>query len=382
MERPRWEGIHERGLRDVQPQYDGQGRLHRSSKDGLRHLAVVWDFDPAQPRIDPLQSDRWLYGPTEDHDRAAAELAARGNPWNLPFNLKIGTTSGSFDNAGVKTQAGLDISQQTAVASASVYYHRYGAWSEPPNLFNPYWHATLVSGVINGSAAGGGDPKRGGTDYGTAVKSSAFATSMYNEFGAGGVQGMAMRGQATVEAAIAMVVFVAMLLGGLHFGELAIQSIKVSQAQATAMWDATGYPTANFAPPNTNANYFAPRNTAIGSISKTVALRTCCPSRALPWPWPAFRTQAWAFSALAQSSRRSSAATVRWECRLGLSAVLSGWRDLQRLRLRTREKWGGSCANAQTWMALGDWGLTVGMEGAECGVSTAAAPAPIKRFSP
>ncbi len=31
-----------------------------------------------------------------------------------------------------------------AIARAQVYYHRPGAWREPPNLFNPYWGARLA----------------------------------------------------------------------------------------------------------------------------------------------------------------------------------------------------------------------------------------------
>jgi hypothetical protein len=30
------------------------------------------------------------------------------------------------------------------LARAQVYYHRPGAWHEPPNFFNPYWGARLA----------------------------------------------------------------------------------------------------------------------------------------------------------------------------------------------------------------------------------------------
>jgi hypothetical protein len=30
------------------------------------------------------------------------------------------------------------------LARAQVYYHRPGAWQEPPNLFNPFWAARLA----------------------------------------------------------------------------------------------------------------------------------------------------------------------------------------------------------------------------------------------
>ena len=30
------------------------------------------------------------------------------------------------------------------LSRAQVYYHRPGAWAEPPNFFNPYWGARLA----------------------------------------------------------------------------------------------------------------------------------------------------------------------------------------------------------------------------------------------
>lgn len=47
------------------------------------------------------------------------------------------------------------------------------------------------------------------------------------------------RGQATVELAIGSVVFVVVLLVGIHFAELAQLSLKVQEAQAFAVWDAS-----------------------------------------------------------------------------------------------------------------------------------------------
>ncbi len=47
------------------------------------------------------------------------------------------------------------------------------------------------------------------------------------------------RGQATVELALGAVVFVAVLLVGIHFAEVAWLSLKVQEAQAFATWEAT-----------------------------------------------------------------------------------------------------------------------------------------------
>ncbi len=49
-----------------------------------------------------------------------------------------------------------------------------------------------------------------------------------------------MRGQATVELALASVVFVAVLLIGIHMAEYSQLSLKVQDAQAFAVWEATG----------------------------------------------------------------------------------------------------------------------------------------------
>lgn len=48
------------------------------------------------------------------------------------------------------------------------------------------------------------------------------------------------RGQATVELAVASVVFVVVLLVGIHFAELGQLSLKVQEAQAFAVWSAAG----------------------------------------------------------------------------------------------------------------------------------------------
>ncbi|MFT3839446.1 MAG: hypothetical protein QM723_20855 [Myxococcaceae bacterium] len=72
-------------------------------------------------------------------------------PWDLNFNFQFdrsqrgtqfddNTPSGNF-----RSPDGADLRQQVAVGSSIVYYHRPEAWAEPPNLFNPFWRATLVS---------------------------------------------------------------------------------------------------------------------------------------------------------------------------------------------------------------------------------------------
>lgn len=105
----------------------------------------VW----AQPKIFALvQRDYKVRGP-------------RSDPWNLRFNFQFSEEGGStFDSHGLTTADGTDISVQSALATGLAYYHRRGHWNEPPNLWNPFWRATLVAADIDT----GGQLLRGGTD--------------------------------------------------------------------------------------------------------------------------------------------------------------------------------------------------------------------------
>ncbi len=47
------------------------------------------------------------------------------------------------------------------------------------------------------------------------------------------------RGQATVETALGMLVFITVLMFGVHFGELSVLEMKVTEAANAAMWDST-----------------------------------------------------------------------------------------------------------------------------------------------
>lgn len=84
-----------------------------------------------------------------------------GDPWNLNFKFRF--TPGEekeFDNQGWHLSDGRDISVQQALATGLAYYHRRGFWEEPPNLWNPFWRATLVSADVDRS----GKLRRGGSD--------------------------------------------------------------------------------------------------------------------------------------------------------------------------------------------------------------------------
>jgi hypothetical protein len=82
------------------------------------------------------------------------------DPWDLRFKFRFTAGGESFDNgtaqgARANERISDSLRYQVAMGSAVVYYHRKNTreYSEPPNLFNPFWRATLVSGHIFADAA-------------------------------------------------------------------------------------------------------------------------------------------------------------------------------------------------------------------------------------
>lgn len=80
--------------------------------------------------------------------------AAQQDPWNLAFRFRFeannpNPNAGKFDNRSATMADGTPLGIQTALSTGIAYYHRgrsasFSHWSEPPNLLNPYWRATLV----------------------------------------------------------------------------------------------------------------------------------------------------------------------------------------------------------------------------------------------
>lgn len=56
------------------------------------------------------------------------------------------------------------------------------------------------------------------------------------------IRGRAARGQAVVELVLGVIVFVTVLIFGIHFAEVGALSVKVTEAQHSAIFDATGHP--------------------------------------------------------------------------------------------------------------------------------------------
>ncbi|MFC1611180.1 Tad domain-containing protein [Myxococcota bacterium] len=85
------------------------------------------------------QPDVWVFL------NKSPEHMAMGGTGDLEFEIQQGHMRGELDaRIGEDGVMGLGIGKGINVlARAQVYYHRPGAWHEPPNFFNPYWGARL-----------------------------------------------------------------------------------------------------------------------------------------------------------------------------------------------------------------------------------------------
>lgn len=63
----------------------------------------------------------------------------RRAPWQLNDSARFKLSFGPDTEATLDLAAG----EGAGLSKALVYYHRLGAWQEPPNLFNPFWRAKL-----------------------------------------------------------------------------------------------------------------------------------------------------------------------------------------------------------------------------------------------
>lgn len=109
----------------------------------------------------------------------------RSEPWYLQFTFAFTPGKASeFDNHGWHLGNGTDISVQQALATGLAYYHRRGHWDEPPNLWNPFWRATLVPADVDM----GGKLLRGGTDVPNTV--GGVAAEAFSELVRAGYKGV------------------------------------------------------------------------------------------------------------------------------------------------------------------------------------------------
>jgi hypothetical protein len=84
------------------------------------------------------QPDVWVW-----LNKPAESMSLLGDVSDLKFSMsrpqEQWSFDGDFDSGQTLLPAGMN-----ALARAQVYYHRPGAWREPPNFFNPYWGARLA----------------------------------------------------------------------------------------------------------------------------------------------------------------------------------------------------------------------------------------------
>ncbi|HVE85164.1 MAG TPA: hypothetical protein VND93_20070 [Myxococcales bacterium] len=73
---------------------------------------------------------------------------------------------------------------------------------------------------------------------------------------------MAVRGQATTEAALGILVISTVIVFGIHFSEISILSLKVQEANTSALWDTTAKKMSNLTAAVAD---FSPRTAAIGA---------------------------------------------------------------------------------------------------------------------
>lgn len=111
---------------------------------------------------DRSNANRWAQPKLFGHVKRDYKVRGlRSDPWNLMFDFRFTPESQSkFDNHGWTVGSGTDISIQTALGTGLAYYHRRGHWREPPNLWNPFWRASLAAA----DSDSGGDLRLGGTD--------------------------------------------------------------------------------------------------------------------------------------------------------------------------------------------------------------------------
>jgi len=130
------------------------------------------------------------YGQPKNFAVVQRDLMARGlDPWDLSFRYRFesGSTGSTYDARAFAMADGTPNHLQTALSTGIAYYHRgrslgINHWSEPPNLLNPYWRATLVGADIDES--GVDDAIR------TLGLSSPVAAQTMRELRAAGFQGV------------------------------------------------------------------------------------------------------------------------------------------------------------------------------------------------
>jgi len=83
------------------------------------------------------------------------------NPWDIKVGINQGGRSAGFDMTGGSIAGQASNGRQVVLGAGVTYYSRPGHQNEPPNMFAPYWHATLGRLTIDRPGPG---PARGTYD--------------------------------------------------------------------------------------------------------------------------------------------------------------------------------------------------------------------------
>ncbi|GEN07734.1 Putative Flp pilus-assembly TadE/G-like [Myxococcus fulvus] len=109
-----------------------------------------------------INNDDNNYGQPKNFAVVQRDLMARKlDPWDLSFRYRFESGGGGnvYDARSFNLADGTPNSTQTALSTGIAYYHRgqslgFHHWSEPPNLLNPYWRATLVGADVDEDGVG------------------------------------------------------------------------------------------------------------------------------------------------------------------------------------------------------------------------------------
>lgn len=207
----------------------------------------------------------------------------------------------------------------------------------------------------------------------------------------------APRGQATTEAALGILVISTVIVFGIHFSEVAMLSLKVGEASASALWDTTGKrmhflttATPNFGPrgtaiseagPEASARYadFDGRSSKPGTTAPTLVFTDATPIQVTCNPdLSVAPMDLGGAPAIGAMFVEGAGGMVCWaETDLSLAPGFTR-RFLQNRPFRVQNASvnayhicsmgranGGNCA-ARAAIALGDWGLNTGVEADNC----------------
>jgi hypothetical protein len=113
--------------------------VHDLPEDTLPKDVLAFVLPDSDPKLDSPQGAHGVWGQPVIPVMLTQKHNAAGDPFNLNVGFKFRSTG-----AGARFDMRKSVDTALAPAAAIAYYHRRGHLGEPPNLLNPFWHATLV----------------------------------------------------------------------------------------------------------------------------------------------------------------------------------------------------------------------------------------------